>query len=101
MSELKSQDKPFGIPKWAVWEAYQRVKANKGAAGVDGQSVEDFEQDRSKRASGLGCWRFVRFGWVIVPGLSGFPGGPPAHVVDHGPVDHGAGTSWECLVITD
>jgi len=48
VSELKSQDKPFGIPKWAVWEAYQRVKANKGAAGVDGQSVEDFEQDRNK-----------------------------------------------------
>ncbi len=28
-----------------VWEAYRRVKANKGAAGVDGQSVEQFEQD--------------------------------------------------------
>ena len=28
-----------------VWEAYLRVKANKGAAGVDGQSVEQFEQD--------------------------------------------------------
>ncbi len=48
MNKLKSQDKPFDIPKWAVWEAYQRVKANKGAAGVDGQSIEDFEQDREK-----------------------------------------------------
>jgi RNA-directed DNA polymerase len=28
-----------------VWEAYKRVKANKGAAGVDGQSVADFEED--------------------------------------------------------
>ena len=28
-----------------VWEAYLRVKANKGAAGVDGQSVEQSEQD--------------------------------------------------------
>jgi RNA-directed DNA polymerase len=28
-----------------VWEAYQRVKANKGAAGVDGQTIEQFEQD--------------------------------------------------------
>ena len=46
MSELKSQDKPFDISKWVVWEAYQRVKANKGAAGVDGQSIEDFEKDR-------------------------------------------------------
>lgn len=46
MSELKSSDKPFDIPKWVVWEAYQRVKANKGAAGVDGQPIEDFEKDR-------------------------------------------------------
>jgi retron-type reverse transcriptase len=28
-----------------VWEAYKSVKANKGAAGVDGQSIEDFEVD--------------------------------------------------------
>ncbi len=45
MSESKSQVKPFEIPKQMVWEAYQRVKANKGAAGVDGQTVEQFEQD--------------------------------------------------------
>jgi RNA-directed DNA polymerase len=43
MSE--SQDKPFDIPKRLVWEAYGRVKANKGVAGVDGQSIEDFESD--------------------------------------------------------
>ena len=36
---------PFGIPKRVVWEAYQRVKANRGAAGVDDQSIEDFDQD--------------------------------------------------------
>jgi len=29
--------KPFEISKWAVWEAYRRVKANKGGAGVDEQ----------------------------------------------------------------
>ena len=45
MSESRSQVEPFDIPKQMVWEAYQRVKANKGAAGVDGQSVEQFEQD--------------------------------------------------------
>ena len=43
MSEL--QDKPFKIPKRLVWEAYERVKANKGAAGVDRQSIEAFESD--------------------------------------------------------
>ena len=35
--------KPFCIPKRWVWEAYKRVKANRGAAGVDGQSIEQFE----------------------------------------------------------
>ena len=48
MSEPKQQDKPFQISKWVVWEAFQRVKANKGAAGVDDQSIADFEQDRDK-----------------------------------------------------
>ncbi|WP_327289068.1 group II intron reverse transcriptase/maturase [Streptomyces sp. NBC_01198] len=38
-------DKPFAISKLLVWEAYERVKANKGAAGVDGCSIEDFEKD--------------------------------------------------------
>ena len=45
MNESRSQVKPFDIPKSMVWEAYQRVRANKGAAGVDGQPVEQFEQD--------------------------------------------------------
>ena len=35
--------KPFKIPKREVWEAFKRVKANQGAAGVDGQSIADFE----------------------------------------------------------
>ncbi len=45
MSEPKPKDKPFEISKWVVWEAYQRVKANDGAAGVDGESIEEFERD--------------------------------------------------------
>ena len=45
MSEPKPKDKPFAISKWVVWEAYQRVKANDGAAGVDGESIEEFERD--------------------------------------------------------
>ena len=40
-----SQAKPFSISKKIVWEAYERVKANKGAAGVDSESIEAFEQD--------------------------------------------------------
>ena len=35
--------KPFTISKHTMMEAYKRVKANKGAAGVDRQSIVDFE----------------------------------------------------------
>ena len=37
--------KPFDIPKREVWEAYKRVRANQGAAGVDEQSIADVEAD--------------------------------------------------------
>ncbi|MEV6057802.1 group II intron reverse transcriptase/maturase [Streptomyces sp. NPDC052107] len=40
-----SGPKSFEISKHLVFEAYLRVKANKGAAGVDGQSIEQFEAD--------------------------------------------------------
>ena len=35
--------KPFDIPKALIWEAFQCVKANGGAAGVDRESIEQFE----------------------------------------------------------
>jgi group II intron reverse transcriptase/maturase len=40
-----ARGKAYEIPKQLVWEAYQRVKANRGAAGVDGQSLAAFEED--------------------------------------------------------
>jgi group II intron reverse transcriptase/maturase len=42
---LKSSGKSFDISKREVWEAYRQVKANKGAAGVDGVTIEEFEKD--------------------------------------------------------
>lgn len=45
MGKSGSAEKSFVIPKQLVWEAYRRVVANKGAAGVDGQSLEDFDKD--------------------------------------------------------
>jgi RNA-directed DNA polymerase len=37
--------RPFAISKQVVWEAYRRVKANRGAAGVDGESLAEFERN--------------------------------------------------------
>jgi RNA-directed DNA polymerase len=41
--EPVSEAKPFNIPKQLVWKAYPEVKANRGAAGVDKQSLAAFE----------------------------------------------------------
>jgi len=37
--------KPYAISKQVVWEAYKTVKANRGAAGIDGESIAQFEQN--------------------------------------------------------
>ncbi|OGQ90818.1 MAG: hypothetical protein A2289_06740 [Deltaproteobacteria bacterium RIFOXYA12_FULL_58_15] len=41
--ELAGQAKPYRISKQQVYEAYLRVKANKGAAGIDDETLEAFE----------------------------------------------------------
>jgi retron-type reverse transcriptase len=45
--EPVDEAKPFKILKREVWEAFKRVKANQGAAGVDGQSITEFEANLS------------------------------------------------------
>lgn len=42
---MAATGKPFNIDKWQVFEAFKAVKSNGGAAGVDGQSLEQFEAD--------------------------------------------------------
>jgi RNA-directed DNA polymerase len=37
--------KPYAISKTVVWEAYRSVKANKGAAGIDGETIAEFERN--------------------------------------------------------
>ena len=65
--------KPFDIPKREVWEAFKRVKANQGAAGVDGQSIAEFEanlsgnlyklwRDRLKLGGGIGFGSLLTWG---------------------------------------
>jgi len=63
--------KPFDIPKREVWEAYKQVRANQGAAGVDGQSIADFEADLSNNLYKL---------WNRLSSGSYFP--PPVRRVD-------------------
>ena len=68
-----SRPKSFDISKHMVYEAYLRVKANKGAAGVDGQSIEQFEQDLKGNLYKLwnrmssGCYSRRRCGWWRSP----------------------------------
>ena len=42
---MRAADKPFSIDKKLVYEAYKAVKANAGAAGVDGQTIAQFDAD--------------------------------------------------------
>ena len=42
---MRATNKPFNIDKKLVYEAYKAVKSNGGVAGVDGQTIEQFEAD--------------------------------------------------------
>jgi group II intron reverse transcriptase/maturase len=70
--------KPFDIPKREVWEAFKRVKANHGAAGVDGQSIAEFEANLSGNLYKL---------WNRLSSGSYFP--PPVRRVDIPKADGG------------
>jgi RNA-directed DNA polymerase len=71
VGELKSAGKPFDISKREVWEAYLKVKANKGAAGVDGCSVEDFESDL--KANLFKIWNRMSSGSYFPPAVRAVP----------------------------
>ena len=80
MGKSGPEDKPFAIPKRLVWEAYKSVKANKGAAGVDGQSIADFEADLKNNLYKI---------WNRMSSGTYFP--PPVRAVEI-PKPHGGGT---------
>lgn len=80
MSELRSSVKSFDISKREVWDAWERVKENKGSPGVDGCSIEDFEKDLKNNLYRV---------WNRMSSGSYFP--PPVRAVEI-PKSHGAGT---------
>lgn len=80
MSKSGSTDKSFQISKQLVWEAYRRVAANKGAAGVDGVSIEDFEKDLKNNLYKI--WNRMSSGTYF----------PPAVMAVEIPKPHGGGT---------
>ncbi len=80
MDGQKPRGKSFEISKQEVWDAWLKVKANKGAPGADGQSIGDFEADL--RGNLYKIWNRMSSG-------SYFP--PPVKAVEI-PKAHGAGT---------
>ncbi len=71
MNESKSAGKSFEVSKRVVWEAYLRVKANKGAAGIDGQTIEQFEQDLKNNLFKL--WNRLSSGSYFPPPVKAVP----------------------------
>ena len=60
-----SQAKPFAIPKQSVWKAWLQVKANRGAHGVDGETIEAFEQQLGRNLYKL--WNRMSSGSYVPP----------------------------------
>jgi RNA-directed DNA polymerase len=79
MNELTSSGKPFAISKWAVQDAYEKVRANKGAPGVDEVSIGEFEKDLKNNLYRI---------WNRMSSGSYFP--PPVRAVEI-PKPHGDG----------
>ena len=70
MSEPKLQAaKPFAISKAVVFEAYQKVKANDGAAGIDGESIDEFEKNLKRNLYKL--WNRLSSGCYFPPPVRG------------------------------
>ena len=63
--------KPFVIPKALVWEAFQRVKANGGSAGVDKESIAEFEKSLGDKLYKL--WNRMVSGSYFPPPVKAVP----------------------------
>ena len=69
MSGPKPKEKPFDISKRVVVDAFEMVKANRGAAGVDGESIAEFEKDLKGNLYKL--WNRMSSGTYFPPPVRG------------------------------
>ena len=69
--ELQDKTKPFKVPKSLLWEAWRRVKANKGAEGIDDQTIKDFGSDVSKQLYRI--WNRISSGSYFPPAVKAVP----------------------------
>jgi group II intron reverse transcriptase/maturase len=67
--EVRQQAKPFTINRWQVYEAFRRVKANAGSAGVDNQSIAEFEENLKDNLYKL--WNRMSSGSYMPPPVKG------------------------------
>jgi hypothetical protein len=77
----RPDEKSFAIPKLMVWEAWRQVKANKGAPGVDGRDLDEFEADL--RDNLYKIWNRMSSGSYFPPPVKG--GGDPQAARRRGP----------------
>ncbi|MEV6655169.1 reverse transcriptase domain-containing protein [Streptomyces sp. NPDC051219] len=71
MDELKASAKPFGISRQEVWDAWVKVRGNKGSSGVDGVSIEVFEKDLKNNLSKV--WNRMSSGTYFPPDVKAVP----------------------------
>ena len=68
-------DKPLPITKLMVWQAYQAISKNGKAAGVDGQSLDDFSKDLKNNLCKL--WNRLALGSYFQPPVRRVSSGSP------------------------
>lgn len=69
VNEPRLKVKPFVISKWKLFEAFEKVKANGGASGIDGESIAAFE--RNLQGNLYKLWHRLSSGSYFPPPVRG------------------------------
>jgi RNA-directed DNA polymerase len=69
--ETMEPTKPFNIDKMLVWQAYQGVKQKGGTAGIDEETIKDFEENLKDNLYKI--WNRMSSGTYFPPAVKGVP----------------------------